>query len=133
MARSYRPPHPRTTGPQLSCQVSYRLGHPLIYVEGELDHDTANTLRGAIEQEMVEGPTILLLEFSELKYMDSAGLTLMFDTLRRFKEPGWLGVVAPNSGVRRLMEITGLVDHSRLRILTDPREAAAAVNNPDEA
>jgi anti-anti-sigma factor len=114
-------------GQQLSCQVSYRLGHPLIYTRGEFDHDTAGILRRAINEELTGAADILLLDFSELTYMDSGGLALMFDTVQRFKEPGWLGVIGANAGVSRLMEITGLVDHPLFRLLPDLQAAQAAL------
>jgi anti-sigma B factor antagonist len=114
-------------GPQLSWQVSYRLGRPLIYVRGEFDHDTAGILREAINEELTEGTDILLLDFTDLTYMDSGGLSLMFDSVQRFKEPGWLGVVGANAGISRLMEITGLVDHPRFKLLPDLRAASDAL------
>jgi anti-anti-sigma factor len=115
------------SGQQLSCQVSYRLGHPLIYARGEFDHDTAGILRRAINEELTGAADILLLDFSELTYMDSGGLALMFDTVQRFKEPGWLGVIGANAGVSRLMEITGLVDHPLFRLLPDLQTAQVAL------
>lgn len=117
----------RGNSQQLSCQVSYRLGRPLIYARGEFDHDTAGLLRKAIDEELIDGVDILLLDFSELTYMDSGGLSLMFDTIQRFKAPGWLGVVGANTGVGRLMEITGLVDHPQMRLFADLRAAKTAI------
>lgn len=132
MGRYHESSELRSSGPQLSWQVSYRLGRPLIYVRGEFDHETAGILRDAIDEELTEDVDVLLLDFSELTYMDSGGLSLMFDTVQRFKEPGWLGVVAANPGVSRLMEITGLVDHPRFRLLPDLRAATEALNNPEK-
>lgn len=122
------PPPFKTAGPQFDSQVSYRFGVPLIYVKGELDHDTVTSLRGVIEQEMSDGPEVLLLDFSELSYMDSGGLSLMFETVQRFKGSGWLGTVAPNHGVLRLLELTGLVDHAGFRLFADLRAASAALD-----
>jgi len=117
----------KSAGSHLDTQVSYRLGAPLVYVKGEIDHDTAGHLREVIEQELTENPPVLILEFSELAYMDSGGLSLMFDTVQRFRDSGWLGVVATNQGVRRLLEITGLADHARFRLLPDLAAASAAL------
>ncbi len=121
-------PRSKTAGPHLDLQVSYRLGVPLIYVRGELDHDTASSLHEVIEEELGGNPQLLMLDFSELSYMDSGGLSLMFDTVRRFKEAGWLGAVDANPGVRRLLELTGLTDHERFRLFPDLRTATMAVN-----
>ena len=127
MAHYQWPSETRSSEPHLSWQVSYRLGHPLIYVQGEFDHDTMGLLAGAIEEELREQSAVLLLDFSELDYMDSGGLSVMFDTVQRFHEPGWLGVIGANPGVSRLMEITGLVDHPCFRLLPDLRAANSAL------
>jgi len=128
----YQTSSPKSGGPQLSWQVSYRSGRPLIYVRGELDHSTAGILRGAINDELREGAPVLLLDFTDLTYMDSGGLSLMFETVQRFKEPGWLGVVGANPGVCRLMEITGLVDHRSFRLLPDLSAANTALSTPED-
>ncbi len=127
MGRYQEPSDLRSNSQQLSCQVSYRLGRPLIYARGEFDHDSACILRQAINEELTDASDILLLDFSELTYMDSGGLALMFDTVQRFKAPGWLGVIGANAGVSRLMEITGLVDHPLFRLFPDLHAAHAAL------
>jgi anti-anti-sigma factor len=100
-------------------------------VKGELDHDTTGYLREIIDQELKEDPHVLILDFSELAYMDSGGLSLMFDTVQRFKDSGWLGVVGANPGVSRLLEITGLVDHPRFSLFVDQTAASAALGATD--
>jgi anti-anti-sigma factor len=100
---------------------------PLIYVKGELDHDTAGHLREAIEEELKEDPAALVLEFSDLHYMDSGGLSLMFETVKGFRGRAGVGVVGANSHVSRLLETTGLVDHPDFSLFADQRAAAAAI------
>ena len=122
-----RSPRSNASGSPLDLQVSYRLGAPLIYVKGELDHDTAGHLREAIDEELKNNPAALLLEFSGLAYMDSGGLSLMFETVKRFQGPAGVGVVGANSAVGRLLEITGLIDHPSFSLFSDQRAAAAAL------
>jgi anti-anti-sigma factor len=121
-----------TVGPHLECEVSYRLGAPLISIRGELDHDNAGFLRDAIQQELGEQGEVLILDFTELAFMDSGGLSLMLDTIQRFKGNGWLGVVGAGPGVRRLLQITGLADHPALRIFADLRGLSAGLGAPDK-
>ncbi len=132
MGRYQRSSQVTSTGPQLSWEVSYRLGPPLIYLQGEFDHDTASLLRGAIDLELKENSPVLLLDFTSLTYMDSGGLALMFETVQRFSDPGWLGVVAANANVSRLMEMTGLLDHPRFRLLPDLKAAQSALSAREE-
>ncbi len=70
---------------------------------------------------------MLLLEFSKLAYMDSGGLSLMFDTVKRFQSSSGVGVVGANSAVSRLLEITGLSDHPSFFLFADQAAAAAAL------
>ena len=111
----------------LDLQVSYRPGAPLIYIKGELDHQSTPQLRAVIEEELDSTPPALILEMSGVTYMDSGGLSLMFDTLTRLKGKGWLGVVGATPAVGRLMEITGLTDQADFRALPDLSAAAAAL------
>ncbi len=117
----------RPTGPFLDAQVSYRLGVPLVYVRGELDHGSAGSLREVVKKELATGPQVMLLEFSGLSFIDSGGLSFIFDLVEKFKEPGWLGVVGANPGVSRLLDMTGLTEHPEFKMLPDLGRAAAAL------
>ncbi len=125
-------PSHHSMSPPLDLQVSYRLGAPLVYVKGELDHQTAPQLRAVIEEESASSPVAVILDLSGVSYMDSGGLSLMFDTLTRLKGSGWLGVVSPTSPVTRLMEITGLTDQPGFRLLPNLTAAAQAVGQPEQ-
>ena len=111
----------------LEVQVSYRLGAPLIYVTGELDHDTADRLRTAIDVELADQPKALLLECSGLAYVDSGGLSLLFETERRLTDRGRLVLIAPNENVRRLLDLTGLTERRTIRVVNDLTNASAAL------
>jgi anti-anti-sigma factor len=119
MAEAKKPPRHHAAAPHLDTQTSYRLGVPLIYVRGELDHDSASGLREVIDEELSPGVSALVLDFSELSYMDSGGLSLMFDIARRLSGSGWLGVVSANQAVSRLLEITGLIGRDGFRVFPD--------------
>jgi len=116
----------------IDLQVSYRYGVPLIYVGGELGHDSSQPLREAIDQELSNHSKVLLLEFSELVYMDSGGLSLLFDTGKRLGDGGWLGIVNPNHNVRRLAEMTSLFERRGFRLIEDLGSVPAALaESPD--
>jgi anti-anti-sigma factor len=125
MTRPEPLPRRRSTAPHLDSQVSYRLGVPLIYLKGELDHDSAVHLRDIIREEATANPAALVLEFSELSYVDSGGLSLLFDVVSEFGTPRWLGVVAPNPGVLRLLELTGLTDREGFKVFADVQAASS--------
>ena len=127
MVSQDRSPRSDASGSPLDLQVSYRLGVPLIYVKGELDHATSVFLREAIDDELKQDPPALLLEFSGLAYMDSGGLSLMFETVKRFDGSFGVGVIGANPTVNRLLEVTGLVDHPSFSVFADQRAAAATL------
>lgn len=131
MAGQKTPPRSPSMSPPLDLQISYRLGAPLVYVRGELDHQTAPQLRAVIDEETGPRPPAVILDLSGVSYMDSGGLSLLFDTLTRLKGSSWLMVVGASSPVARLMEITGLVDQAGFRVLPDLAAARAALGgNP---
>lgn len=132
MAGINQPPRSRPPAPHLDSQVSYRLGVPLVYIRGELDHDSVGYLRETIEQEFNEGSKPLILDMSDLSYLDSGGLSLMFDIVQRIRLPQWLGIVGPSASVRRLFEITGLADQEGLRLFADLHAVSAALAMPGE-
>ncbi len=127
MRQTDRSSHTQGITPPLETQVSYRLGVPLIYVKGELDHDSVGKLRPVFEDELAEEPAVLLLDLSELTYVDSGGLSLMFDLVRRFESPRWIGAVGTRPAVARLLEMTGLADIPTFAMFPDVETAAEAV------
>jgi anti-sigma B factor antagonist len=116
----------------LDLQVSYRLGAPLVYVKGELDHQTAPQLRAVIDEEAASAPKAVLLDLSGVSYMDSGGLSLMFETVTRLKGTGWLGVVGATAPVSRLMEITGLTDQPGFCLFSDLGAAANVLDKRND-
>ena len=111
----------------MGIQTSYRFGVPSIYLTGELGHDSAEQLRATIDLELASRPRVLLLECSQLVYIDSGGLSLLFETAHRLRDEGWLGIVNPSRNVRSFAETTGLYDRTGFRIIHDPADVPAAV------
>ncbi len=122
-----RSSRPRGLPHHLETQVSYRLGVPLVYVKGELDHDSAGQLRPVLQEELRDEPHALVLDFSELGYVDSGGLSLMFEVVKTFTPPRWVGVVGPNPGVERLLQMTGLIDSNVFRVFPDLKAVSTAL------
>lgn len=103
------------------------LSVPLLEVRGEIDHGNAQFLTQAIEEPLERGEAVLLLDLSNVDYMDSGGVSVLLSTVRRLRNRGWLGIINPNSNVRRLLEIVGLtVDHG-FRLFPNVDEASEAV------
>lgn len=102
-------------------------GAALFAVKGEIDHSNAGNLSAAVDQPLEQGDPIVLLDLSEVDYIDSGGVSVLLSTVRRLRNRGWLGVINPNANVRRLLEIVGLtVDHG-FRLFETRDEAGATV------
>ena len=60
-----------------------------VYLTGEIDHCVAEGLRNEIEMLIVaHNPHRLILDFSQVSFMDSSGIALILSTLRRAREIG---------------------------------------------
>lgn len=101
-----------------------RLGEtPLLESSGDIDHNTCHAVETALTQAVADGNDIVLLDLRQVTYIDSGGLSVLLSGVRLLRERGWLGVISPNSDVRRLLEIVGLLVDPDFRVFED-REAA---------
>lgn len=80
-----------------------------VAVEGRLDTTTAP----ALEQELngiVPGADKLILDFSNLEYISSAGLRLLLATQRKMSEKGGMIVRHANEMVMEVFEVSGFTE-----------------------
>lgn len=98
--------------------------HSLIAVRGEIDRATAPQLSAALRQATLEREGPVVLDLCEVTYIDSAGISVLLNALRRLTRLRRRLVIAcPPGGVRRVFEITRLDD--ALAVM-DSREEAIA-------
>ena len=82
----------------------------VIHVRGEIDMATAERLRDAIEPHMGPKQTIIL-DFSEVEFMDSSGLNVLVQARGRLTEDGGSLVLRnPSSAAHRLLTVAGATD-----------------------
>jgi anti-anti-sigma factor len=97
-----------------------------VAIEGELSGPSAYTVDAELRR--VEGarPACVVLDLSDLSFIDSSGLAQVLAAHRRALRDGRrLLVVEGTKAVRRLIALTALDRH--LELVTDRRAAAAAV------
>jgi anti-sigma B factor antagonist len=93
---------------------------------GEIDMLTAPQLGRRILSLFEEGKTRLVVDLSKVTFMDSSGIGVILDALRRLKtRRGSLVLVCPSERILRPFEITGLVGY--LKIFGTREEALGAV------
>ncbi len=106
-------------------------GFPLITACGDIDHATCGAFDDLLDQTISLGDHLLLIDLSEVGYIDSGGLCVLFAAGRRVREDGWIGLIAPNSSVRRLLELVGALADPAFRLFEDRAQAEAAVVKSD--
>jgi anti-sigma B factor antagonist len=82
-------------------------GELTLRLQGELDLVTAGVLRREIERHR-PGAGPLVLDLSEVTFVDSTGLVLLMETTRQAAEAGWTLALrrGVSPAVARLLEIT---------------------------
>jgi len=96
----------------------------VISLRGELDVSTVPALAEPLRKAIAAGKTAVAIDLSELTFLDSTGLMVLLNGLRRvMRQGGRLAIACTNPTVLRLFEITGT--ESTFTIV-DSREAALA-------
>jgi len=98
----------------------------VIAVSGEIHVSTAPEFSERLSNSIAEGRTKIVLDFTEVEFIDSTGLSVLLNGLRRLtRARGVLALVCTNPTVLRLFEITRL--DSTFDIVSNRREALAKV------
>jgi len=93
---------------------------------GEIHVSTAPDLSEHLSRAIADGRTRLVLDLSEVEFIDSTGLSVLLAGLRRLtRRDGALALVCSNPTVLRLFEITKL--DSTFKIVGSRAEALASV------
>lgn len=81
----------------------------IIVLQGEIDIYSAPDFKEQLYRIIDEGQQSIVLECSELSYIDSMGLGILVGALKRLKEQNRDIVVRnPKNNIRKLLRITGL-------------------------
>ncbi len=80
------------------------------YLEGELDHHAAKTIReeidAAVEANM---PTLVVLDFRDITFMDSSGIGLVMGRYKLLSKTGAeLAITNPSPHIYKVMQLAGL-------------------------
>jgi anti-sigma B factor antagonist len=92
-----------------SVTVSANGDRATVALRGELDLSGVDRARQAIEQAESGQTQLLVLNLSELEFIDSTGLEVLLRAARRAHDEGRRLIVArPSRYVRRLLEMTAI-------------------------
>jgi anti-anti-sigma factor len=105
------------------------IGLEIVIVAGRLDSLTSPEAEQRILATIDSGATKLLLDFSELTYISSAGLRVVLVAAKRMRAVGGkLAVCSANLSVNRIFEVSGFT--SFLDIQPTLSAAEAQLANP---
>ena len=99
----------------------------VLALRGELDVATVPRLAEPLREALAAGKTAVVIDLGELTFLDSTGLMVLLNGLRRVvRQGGNLVIVCTNPTVLRLFDITGTattftVVDSRERALAEAR------------
>lgn len=102
---------------------------PLIVIDGECDRGNTEALHAAVGEALSADPRAILLDLEKCTYIDSGVISVLLGAVRQLRGRGWLGVLAPNDNVRRLLEIVGLTVDAGFRVFDNPDDAALALKD----
>lgn len=79
-------------------------------LKGEIDHHLAGNLRAELDDAIIrEKPRALLLDFTDVSFMDSSGIGLVMGRYRLMNENGGeVEVVNTSPQIRKVMKLAGL-------------------------
>lgn len=113
---------------EMSVSTLRRATHTIATLSGNLDVATAPALRERLTALLHPGIGRLVLDLSEVKFCDAAGLAVLIGTQRRATREGiTVHLAAPHRQVTKVLRVTGLD-----RALNIHPTLAAALPRPGE-
>ena len=100
---------------------------PLLILAGEIGHESCPELRRALESILVEDVDRLLLDFTDVRYIDSGCVGLLWAVFRSVAGRGWMGVIGADNNIRRILSVVGLVEDDTFRLFAVREDAKRAL------
>ena len=81
-----------------------------VYLSGEIDHHSAKGMRNEIDIAIQYGmPSLLILDFSDVSFMDSSGIGLVMGRYRLLQKTGsTLSIVNLPENIYKIMKLAGI-------------------------
>lgn len=106
---------------RLEIEVAQDGGTAVIKLHGELDLASAPAFTAQLEETGTRAPTAVVIDLTELEFMDSTGLRSILMAHERCDENGQRFAVIPGGRqVARLLEIARVEEH--LNLISSPAE-----------
>lgn len=107
-------------------QVSAREGRPRVFrLAGELDLSSVDELVHAVTPTL-DDPGDVVLDLSELRFVDSTGIRTFLDFGRQLRGHGRLVLESPTGPVRRVLDLMGVAGAPQTFDVRDSSEQTLA-------
>lgn len=108
-----------------------RDGIPVLAFAGDLDVATRRAARDALQGVLAAGTGPLVLDLTDLGFLDSTGLTVLINTHNEARRAGRpFAIVVPAGAPRRTLELSGLDEELRLAESFAGANEALAASSP---
>jgi anti-anti-sigma factor len=94
-----------------TCRISHEEGWPTAYLQGELDMAAAPTAENALADVLAERPESLVIDLTDVSFMDSRGLSVL---LHAQAAAGEVTLRGASGRVRELFMLAGVDQAFRL-------------------
>jgi len=96
---------------QFEVAVPEQPGVAVLKVRGEIDVASAPDFRASLSDVIGGGPQLVIVDMSEVSFMDSTGLGVLISAEKQIRHAGMdLRLVVTHPQIRKLLELTGLDD-----------------------
>lgn len=81
-----------------------------VYLQGEIDHHSAKTMREEIDEAIdFNMPTLLILDFEQVTFMDSSGIGLVMGRFKKLQKSGAkLNLSNLSGNIYKIMKLAGI-------------------------
>ena len=95
----------------LDVKEDHTSGAQTLELSGELDAASAPALRERLAEVATRGKGPLVIDLSQLEFIDSTGLSVLLNAKRRLtRKARRLALVCPPGHIHRILEVTQLLD-----------------------
>ena len=99
-----------------------------VVVEGEIDHSNVGELAAAVHEIGGQSGATVLLDLSKVTYVDSAGLSAIYDLAQNTTDREPLEITGVSPFLWRVLEVAGLTVDERARVVRKPGRPEAAAD-----
>lgn len=94
----------------MSAKIEYRQNEIFVYLDGEIDHHSASIIRVSIDEAILSRrPSLLVLDFEKVSFMDSSGIGLVMGRYKLMKiVSGRIRVQNLSASAYKVMKLAGL-------------------------